>query len=93
MAARNKKLAEAVAAELKVAEEMREILRHMVKSEGFQEAVNMLHRILDLQVGVSDETRKKLDELFSGRNDKKKWTKNAVGSGGRAAMRGVRAER
>jgi hypothetical protein len=71
VAARNKKLAEAVAAELKVTEEMREILRHMVKSEGFQEAVNMLHRILDLQVGVSDETRKKLDELFRGRNDKK----------------------
>jgi hypothetical protein len=72
---RNKKLADAVAAELKVAEEMREILRHMVKSEGFQEAVNMLHRILDLQVGVSDETRKKLDELFRGRNDKKEVPK------------------
>ena len=75
VAARNAKLAEAVAAELKVTEEMREILRHMVKSEGFQEAVNMLHRILDLQVGVSDETRKKLDELFRGRDDKKEAPK------------------
>jgi hypothetical protein len=60
-AVRDKRAAEAVAAQEQVAVEMREILHHMVKSEGYQEVVNMLHRALDLQRGVIDATRKKLE--------------------------------
>jgi hypothetical protein len=37
---------------------MQEILRHMVKSEGFQEAVNLLYEIQKAQTDVHDQTNK-----------------------------------
>jgi DNA-binding transcriptional MocR family regulator len=37
---------------------MREILRHMVKWEGYQEALNLLREVLKAQRNVNDQTIK-----------------------------------
>jgi hypothetical protein len=69
-AKRDEQLDKAVAAEQQIAKEMRTILRYMVKAEGYQEAVNLAYRILDVQGGVNEATRKMLRELIEGSGDK-----------------------
>ena len=41
---------------------MKEILEHMVKSEGFQEAVNLLYEIQKAQTDVHNQTNKARQE-------------------------------
>jgi hypothetical protein len=45
---------------------MREILRHMVRSEGYQEAVNLLYEIQKSQHDVYDRTLKERQERIKG---------------------------
>jgi hypothetical protein len=45
---------------------MREILRHMIRSEGFQEAVNLLYEIQKSQQDVYDRTQKERQERIKG---------------------------
>jgi hypothetical protein len=66
---REQKIATAVETEEKIAAALRDVLKFMVKSEGFQEVVNMLHRALELQGTVNEATKKRLRELFEGRGD------------------------
>ncbi len=47
-----------------IVDEMRRILSHMVKAEGFQVAVNLLYRLEKEQKGVLDMTLEELDELL-----------------------------
>jgi len=51
-------LAGAAAEQEKIVVSMREILRNMVKWEGYQEAVTLLREVLKAQKEVSDETRR-----------------------------------
>ena len=44
------------------AAKMKEILEHMVKSEGFQEAVNLLYEIQKAQTDVHSQTTKEQQE-------------------------------
>jgi hypothetical protein len=41
---------------------MKEILTHLVKSEGFQEAVNLLYEIQKAQTDVHEQTNKERQE-------------------------------
>jgi hypothetical protein len=59
---RNAALAEAIAAQTEAAAKMKEILEHMVKAEGFQEAVNLLYEIQKAQAEVTDQTNKARQE-------------------------------
>jgi hypothetical protein len=61
-AARDEALADAVARQQQMVEKMQEILRHMVKSEGFQEAVNLLYEIQKAQTDVHEQTTKERQE-------------------------------
>lgn len=67
-AARNKALDAAVAGQKGVAAAMREILKHMVKWEGYQEAVNLALEVLKAQQDVNESTaraiRKRLESIF-----------------------------
>jgi hypothetical protein len=67
---RDEMLAAAVAAEMRIAAEMRTILRYMVKAEGYQEAINLAYRILDVQGGLNEATKRMLRELIEGSGDK-----------------------
>lgn len=67
---RDEMLAAAVAAEIRIAAEMRTILRYMVKAEGYQEAINLAYRILDVQGGLNEATKRMLRELIEGSGDK-----------------------
>ncbi len=58
-AKRNQSLTSAIDKQREITATMREILRHMVKAEGFQEAVNLLFEIQREQKKVLDETDKK----------------------------------
>ena len=53
---------------------MQEILEHMVKSEGFQEAVNLLYEIQKAQTDVHEQTNKERQErikrILEGGGDK-----------------------
>ncbi len=51
-------LADAVKEQEELAKSMREILRHMVKWEGYQEAVTLLREVLKAQKNVNEETIK-----------------------------------
>lgn len=51
-------LAEAIVHQTAAAAQMREILEHMVKAEGFQEAVNLLYEIQKAQTEVNEQTNK-----------------------------------
>jgi hypothetical protein len=55
-------LAEAIARQTEAAAQMKEILDHMVKAEGFQEAVNLLYEIQKAQTEVNDQTNKARQE-------------------------------
>lgn len=55
-AARDSALAETIAQQTEIAAKMKEILEHMVKSEGFQEAVNLLYEIQKMQTDVHTQT-------------------------------------
>ena len=55
---------------MRIAAEMRTILRYMVKAEGYQEAINLAYRILDVQGGLNEATKRMLRELIEGSGDK-----------------------
>jgi hypothetical protein len=59
---RDVELGNAVRQQEAVAAAMREILLHMVKTEGYQEAVNLLYEIEKMQKGVLDLTAKEMQE-------------------------------
>ena len=61
-APRDQALADTIADQQVIVEKMQEILRHMVKSEGFQEAVNLLYEIQKAQSDVHLETNKERQE-------------------------------
>jgi hypothetical protein len=61
-AARDAALAETIALQTDTAAKMKEILEHMVKSEGFQEAVNLLYEIQKAQTDVHTQTTKEQQE-------------------------------
>jgi hypothetical protein len=67
---RDEKFAAAIDAEMRIAAEMRTILRYMVKAEGYQEAINLAYRILDVQGNLNEATKRKLRELIEGSGDK-----------------------
>jgi hypothetical protein len=55
---RDQALGDAVARQQAIVERMKQILTHMVKSEGFQEAVNLLYEIQKAQTDVHEQTNK-----------------------------------
>jgi hypothetical protein len=59
---RDAALSDAVAQQEAVAAAMREILLHMVKTEGYQQAVNLLYEVEKTQKGVYDLTEKEMRE-------------------------------
>jgi hypothetical protein len=59
---RDEALAKAIAQQEALAAKMREILVHMEKAEGYQEAVNLLYEIEKLQRNVYDLTEQELQE-------------------------------
>jgi hypothetical protein len=59
---RNAALAETIRLQTQAVAKMKEILEHMVKSEGFQEAVNLLYEIQKAQTDVHNETNKARQE-------------------------------
>ena len=59
---RDQALADAVARQQAIVERMQQILTHMVKSEGFQEAVNLLYEIQKVQTDVHEQTTKERQE-------------------------------
>jgi hypothetical protein len=61
-AARDTALAETIVQQTETAAKMKEILEHMVKSEGFQEAVNLLYEIQKAQTDVHEQTNKERQE-------------------------------
>lgn len=61
-AARDEALSDAIVRQQEMVERMQEILRHMVKSEGFQEAVNLLYEIQKAQTDVHEQTTKERQE-------------------------------
>jgi hypothetical protein len=65
---RNAALSEAIAAQQSILAELREVLTHLVKVEGFQEAVNLLYEIQKAQKDVLDRTdaerRKRIREIL-----------------------------
>ena len=66
VAPRNEALATAVTRQKEIADAMREILKHMVKAEGYQEAVNLLYEIQKTQQDVYDRTIKEKQERIKG---------------------------
>ena len=65
-AGRDEALGQALARQEEMATSMREILRHMVRSEGFQEAINLLYEIQKSQQDVYDRTLKERQERIKG---------------------------
>lgn len=61
-AAREQNLTSAISAQAEAAARMKEILEHMVKSEGFQEAVNLLYEIQKAQTEVNNQTNQARQE-------------------------------
>jgi hypothetical protein len=59
---RSAAIAEAIERQNEAAARMKEILEHMVKAEGFQEAVNLLYEIQKAQTEVNDQTNKARQE-------------------------------
>jgi hypothetical protein len=62
VAERDAALTETIAQQTETAAKMKEILEHMVKSEGFQEAVNLLYEIQKAQTDVHTQTTKEQQE-------------------------------
>ncbi|MCA9269538.1 MAG: hypothetical protein KDA41_13750 [Planctomycetales bacterium] len=61
---RSEALADVVGRHAQIAEKMQEILRHLVKSEGYQEAVNLLYEIRKTQEQVKELTAKERERLI-----------------------------
>ena len=59
---RDEGLSEAIARQQAILDKMQEILQHMVKSEGFQEAVNLLYEIQKAQTDVHEQTNRERQE-------------------------------
>ncbi len=59
-------LAAAITRQEEIADVMREILKHLVKSEGYQEAVNLLYEIQKSQQDVYDKTIKEKQDRIKG---------------------------
>lgn len=68
---RNEALAQAIARQQQIAESMRQILRHMVEAEGYQEAVQLLYEIQKSQQDVREltlkEKQKLIEEILQGK--------------------------
>jgi hypothetical protein len=60
--ARSTALADAIAHQTAALAQMKQILAHLVKSEGFQEAVNLLYEIQKAQTDVHEQTNKARQE-------------------------------
>jgi hypothetical protein len=58
VAERDAALADTIARQTEIVARMKQILEHMIKSEGFQEAVNLLYEIQKAQTEVHDQTTK-----------------------------------
>ena len=71
---RDQALADAVVRQQAIVEKMQQILTHMVKSEGFQEAVNLLYEIQKAQTDVHEQTTKerqdRIKRILEGGGDK-----------------------
>jgi len=65
-APRSEALQTAVTREQEIVDQMREVLRHLVKSEGYQEAVNLLYEIQKSQQDVFDKTVKEKQDRIKG---------------------------
>jgi len=63
---RSEALEQGLAKQEEMAEAMREILRHMVRSEGYQEAVNLLYELQKSQQEVYDRTVKERQDRIKG---------------------------
>jgi hypothetical protein len=61
-ATREQNLATAISTQAEAAARIKEILEHMVKSEGFQEAVNLLYEIQKAQTEVNNQTNQARQE-------------------------------
>lgn len=61
-APRDQALADAITGQQQISAKMQEILSRMAKSEGFQEAVNLLYEIQKAQSDVHDQTNKERQE-------------------------------
>ncbi|MCI0360269.1 MAG: hypothetical protein L0211_17470 [Planctomycetaceae bacterium] len=59
---RDQALTDATVKQQAIVERMQQILTHMVKSEGFQEAVNLLYEIQKVQSDVHEQTNKERQE-------------------------------
>jgi uncharacterized protein (DUF2344 family) len=59
---RDHALTDATVKQQAIVEKMQQILTHMVKSEGFQEAVNLLYEIQKVQTDVHEQTNKERQE-------------------------------
>ena len=59
-------LKQVVTRQKEIADAMRSILTHMVKAEGYQEAVNLLYEIQKTQQDVYDRTIKEKQERIKG---------------------------
>ncbi len=59
---RDQALGDAVTKQQAIVAKMQQILTHMVKSEGFQEAVNLLYEIQKVQTDVHEQTNKERQE-------------------------------
>ena len=66
IAPRGEALQVAVTREQEIVDQMREVLRHLVKSEGYQEAVNLLYEIQKTQQDVFDKTVKEKQDRIKG---------------------------
>jgi len=77
---RDAELANAAAEQQVIALALRDVLKYMAKSEGYQEAVNLLYAILksqsDLNEGTSKEAQRRIRELFGPEKDPKQGPKN-----------------
>lgn len=68
---RNQVFIEVIDAQVQVVTEMRDILRHMVKWEGYHEAITLLYEILTAQQNVNQETeeqhQRRIQSIFEDR--------------------------
>jgi hypothetical protein len=66
VAPRGEALQAAVTRQQEIVDQMQEVLRHLVKSEGYQEAVNLLYEIQKSQQDVFDKTVKEKQDRIKG---------------------------
>ncbi|MGI8981938.1 MAG: hypothetical protein ACR2FY_22125 [Pirellulaceae bacterium] len=66
VAPRGEAMQAAVTRQQEIVDQMQEVLRHLVKSEGYQEAVNLLYEIQKSQQDVFDKTVKEKQDRIKG---------------------------